>query len=149
MFEVYFEKAANEVVGKLDSGVIDVDPFELYSLQFACALFQEALHDAEVMSAEIILLLNTDVNPASLVNQYIRCLHFGTRACKGIFRYATAILEVHLASIERVVCMVQSMVAPRTVALCMGRHTRLGHESLLQSLSQELMEMILFDNTGA
>jgi len=141
MFQTFYVRNAFHVRRAIDAGTVDCEESAMFYLQRVCDFWEDMIRRIEAHVNELVNHVHVGVNLFNIAQQYTVAMQLSTHASGRLCKYKTALVELQLVSIERTVQLV--VRAPRAIAFGMGRHPRLGRDSLVHCLNGGLLGMIM------
>ena len=141
MFRSFFVRKAFHVRRAIDAGTVDCEESAMFYLQWVCDFWEDMIRRIEAHVNELVTHVHVGANLLNIAEQYSVAHQVSSHAPGRLCKYKTALFELQLVSIERTVQLVDQ--APRAIAFGMGRHPRLGRDSLVRCLDGGLLGMIM------
>lgn len=141
MFQIFFVRKAFHVRRAIDAGTVDCEESAMFYLQRVCDFWEDMIRRIEAHVNELVTHVHVGANLFNIAQQYSVAHQASSHASGRLCKYKTALFELQLVSIERTVQLV--VRATRAIAFGMGRHPRLGRESLVRWLDGGLLGMIM------
>lgn len=145
MFQSFFVRKAFHVRHAIDAGTVDCEESAMFYLQRVCDFWEDMIRRIEAHVNELVTHVHVGANLFNIAQQYSVAHQAISHASGRLCKYKTALFELQLVSIERTVQLVVPLVdrVSRAIAFGMGRHPRLGRDSLVRCLDGGLLGMIM------